>query len=79
MRAEMKSAGFEQLRTYQFCQPTYPTGWWSATLAGIGVELADFREQDARELPFAGLYYSADMHRASMAMPPFIARALADD
>ncbi|GBF30562.1 polyamine aminopropyltransferase [bacterium MnTg04] len=78
MRAEMKAAGFEQLRTYQFCQPTYPSGWWSATLAGIGVDLRDFREQDARELPFTGHYYSADMHRGSMAMPPFIERALAE-
>ena len=79
MRAEMKSAGFEQLRTYQFCQPTYPSGWWSATMAGIGVDLTDFREQDARELPFEGRYYSADMHRASMAMPPFVSKALAED
>ena len=79
MRAEMKSAGFEQLRTYQFCQPTYPSGWWSATLAGIGVDLLDFREQDARELSFEGRYYSADMHRASMAMPPFVEKALAED
>ena len=79
MRAEMKAAGFEQLRTYQFCQPTYPSGWWSATLAGVGVDLRDFRERDARELPFEGRYYSADMHRASMAMPPFVERAFAGD
>ncbi|MCZ6912711.1 MAG: polyamine aminopropyltransferase [Proteobacteria bacterium] len=79
MRAEMKSAGFEQTRTYQFCQPTYPSGWWSATLAGIGVDLVEFREQDARELPFEGRYYSADMHRASMAMPPFVEKAFAED
>ena len=78
MRAEMKSAGFAQLRTYQFCQPTYPSGWWSATLAGVGVDLLDFREQDARELSFEGRYYSADMHRASMAMPPFVEKALAE-
>jgi spermidine synthase len=79
MRAEMKSAGFEQLRTYQFCQPTYPSGWWSATLAGVGVNLVDFRERDANELPFDGRYYSADMHRGSMAMPPFVEKAFAED
>ena len=79
MRAEMKSAGFAQLRTYQFCQPTYPSGWWSATLAGVGVDLLDFREQDARELSFEGRYYSADMHRGGMAMPPFVVKALAEN
>ena len=79
MRAEMKLAGFAQLRTYQFCQPTYPSGWWSATMAGHGVDLLDFREQDARELSFEGRYYSADMHRGGMAMPPFVEKALAED
>ena len=79
MRAEMKLAGFAQLRTYQFCQPTYPSGWWSATMAGQGVDLLDFREQDARELSFEGRYYSAGMHRGGMAMPPFVEKALAED
>ncbi len=79
LRAEMKSAGFEQLRTYQFCQPTYPSGWWSATLAGVGVDLGNFRERDAKGLPFDGRYYSADMHSGSMALPPFIEKAFAED
>ncbi|MCZ6536888.1 MAG: polyamine aminopropyltransferase [Gammaproteobacteria bacterium] len=78
MRAEMKAAGFEQLRTYQFCQPTYPSGWWSATMAGIGVDLTEFRERDARKLPFNGRYYSADMHRSSMVMPPFFEKACSE-
>ena len=48
-------------------------------MAGHGVDLLDFREQDARELSFEGRYYSADMHRGGMAMPPFVVKALAED
>ncbi len=78
MRREMKKAGFEQLRTYQFFQPTYPSGWWSATMAGTKVDLHNFREKDARRIDLPTRYYSADMHSSGMAMPPFFEKACSE-
>ena len=77
MRREMAKAGFAQLRTYQFCQPTYPTGWWTATVASTAdIDLRSFREDDAKNAKWRSEYYSADIHRASFAMPPFFLRAV---
>jgi spermidine synthase len=77
MRGEMGKAGFAGFALLPFPQPCYPTGWWSCTLArkpgggGFG-----FREADARAKGFPTRYYSADLHRAALATPPFVAAAL---
>src|SRR5699024_7555156 len=34
MRAEMRSGGFTEIKTLTYPQCVYPSGWWSATLAG---------------------------------------------
>ena len=72
----MRAAGFADTRTLHFPQPVYPSGWWSATLARKGARLDAFREADARAAPFPTRYYSAEVHRAALALPPFMARAL---
>ncbi len=74
----MRAAGFADTRTLHFPQPVYPSGWWSATLARKGRDLDGFREADARALPFATRYYSAEVHRASLALPPFVERLLSE-
>lgn len=74
----MQAAGFADTRTLHFPQPVYPSGWWSATLARKGRDLDGFREADARALPFATRYYSAEVHRASLALPPFVERLLSE-
>ncbi|WP_159016837.1 polyamine aminopropyltransferase [Cognatiluteimonas profundi] len=75
MRDEMRKAGFSTFATLPFPQPCYPTGWWSCTLArkseGFG-----FREGDAQAATFAHKYYSADIHRGALTLPPFVAAAL---
>ena len=78
MRAEMGKAGFHSFQTLPFPQPCYPTGWWSCTLAQKAAT-ADFgfREDAARAKRFDTRYYSADVHKAAQALPPFVARALA--
>lgn len=79
MRAAMRDAGFGALRTLPFPQPCYPTGWWSCTLARKGAAtLETFRERDAAAKSFVTGYYTADTHRAALAMPPFLAEALAE-
>jgi len=79
MREAMQQGGFDQLQTLQFPQPTYPSGWWSATMAGKGGQLAVFRREDAARRPFSTRYYSADVHVGALAMPPFFRQAMAVD
>ena len=74
----MRKAGFTTFQTLPFPQPCYPTGWWSCTLArkAAGDGAFEFRAVDARDKPFPTRYYSADIHRGAMALPPFVAAAL---
>ncbi len=72
IRSEMRKAGFDDLSTLHFPQCTYPSGWWSATLAGGRLSHAEFRERGARCRPFTTRYYNADIHRAALARPEFV-------
>ncbi len=72
IRAEMRKAGFASSSILQFPQCTYPSGWWSATLASDSTALAAFRSPDAADRPFATRYYNADIHRAALAQPEFL-------
>lgn len=71
MHRALRAGGFDQTLTLYFPQCTYPSGWWSATLAGKGVGLTRFREEDAARKPFATRYYNAAIHWAAMAAPEF--------
>ncbi len=73
IRRAMTIAGFAHVDTLSFPQCTYPSGWWSATLASTRgahdrirtpPELADCR------------YYSPAIHRAALTPPVFLDRAL---
>jgi spermidine synthase len=75
MRAAMQDGGFTACHTHQFPQPTYPSGWWSATMARKGRGFEGFREQDAAQRPFETLYYSPEVHRGATAMPSFFCKA----
>jgi spermidine synthase len=72
MRAALKSAHFKDVRTLHFPQCTYPSGWWSATLAGKDSTVAAFREAAAAEKTFTTRYYNADLHKAALALPEFL-------
>ncbi len=76
MRQAMRIAGFDQLQTLFFPQCVYPSGWWSATMAG-NVPLHVFRRGDAAGKPFATNYYNHDIHSAALAQPEFFKRAMA--
>ena len=77
MRKAMGDAGFDAASTLTFPQPVYPSGWWSVTMARKGANLNGFREAAAERRPFATRYYSPSTHRASLALPPFVDKALA--
>jgi spermidine synthase len=66
----MRAAGFTDTQTIFYPMPLYPTGWWSATLAGK-ILIRNTREKDARALPFKTDYYTADIHQAAFVQPAF--------
>jgi len=76
MRGAMSASGFGHLQTLFFPQCLYPSGWWSATIAGKA-DLSSFREQDSVNKPFETVYYNVDIHKASLAQPEFFKKAFA--
>ncbi|MEO5574132.1 MAG: polyamine aminopropyltransferase [Gammaproteobacteria bacterium] len=76
MHEALKGARFADVRTMNFPQCTYPSGWWSATLARKDGSASQFREQVATEKSFSTHYYNRTIHQASMALPEFLARQL---
>ena len=76
MRKAMAAAGFSDVQTLFFPQPVYPSGWWTATMAGKQDLLAAFREDAAASKPFTTRYYNAAMHRAALTAPEFFHAAL---
>jgi spermidine synthase len=77
MRAAMRDAGFVDFRVLPFPQPCYPTGWWSCLIASKdAADLTRFRYDDAAAKDFRTKYYTADVHRGALAMPPLLAEAL---
>ena len=72
MHRALRGAGFADVRTLTFPQPTYPSGWWSATMAKKNGRLNSFRRRDAEEKPFSTRYYSAAIHETAFVLPPFL-------
>ncbi|OOZ43506.1 spermidine synthase [Solemya velum gill symbiont] len=71
MSADMHKAGFFATRLLSFPQPVYPSGWWSATMAGKG-GLDTFRADAARERSFETRYYNEGIHLGALATPQFL-------
>jgi spermidine synthase len=76
MHKAMRAAGFTDTRTLFFPQPCYPSGWWSATLAGKHELTSRFRETDALNKSFVTQYYNAAIHQAALVTPEFFNKAL---
>lgn len=75
MHTCMRQAGFALTDLIYFPQPSYPTGWWTATIAGKGDRVLFSREQEVKELDFSTQYYNHAIHQASFATPQFIKRS----
>lgn len=73
MRNALLQANFTDAASVLFPQSTYPSGWWSATMAGKDLSLSQFRE-----LPneLQTLYYTSDIHRGALAIPPYLRQAI---
>jgi spermidine synthase len=76
MHRAMRAAGFADTATLQFHQVTYPSGWWSCTMACKAGSLATFREDAATGKDFPTRYYNAALHTAARALPEFLVQAL---
>ncbi|MCK7583618.1 MAG: polyamine aminopropyltransferase [Chromatiales bacterium] len=76
MHKAMRAAGFSDTATSQFHQVTYPSGWWSCTMACKDGSLDTFREDAAAGKDFPTRYYNAAMHSAARALPEFLVQAL---
>ncbi|MFA5627728.1 MAG: polyamine aminopropyltransferase [Thiohalomonadaceae bacterium] len=76
MHKAMRAANFADVQTLQFPQPTYPSGWWTCTMAGKQA-LPNFRYQDSEQKSFPTRYYSAEIHQAAKVLPPFLKEAFA--
>ena len=76
MHKAMKAAGFSDTQTLFFPQPCYPSGWWTATMAGKQPLEGQFREADARDKGFETRYYNAAIHHAVLTPPAFFSSAL---
>lgn len=72
MRSNLSSAGFDHVSTLHFPQSCYPSGWWSATMAGKNNYLSDYRESDIRSDTFETSYFTLDILRSAQALPAFL-------
>ena len=76
MHRAMRGAGFRQSHVISFPQPLYPSGYWSASLAGKSAAPLKPRLQAIDAAALATKYYNAAIHQAAFAQPPFVAAAL---
>ena len=76
MHLAMSGAGYTDIATLHFPQCSYPSGWWTVTLACKNNGLDNFRKQDAQKKSFTTRYYDAAIHQSAKALPPFMYDAL---
>lgn len=76
MYGAMGGAGFTDISSLYFPQCVYPSGWWTATMAGKDRAVTVFRDNTANAKQFATNYYNMDIHRSALAIPEFVKRQL---
>ncbi len=68
----MLKAGFKDIKLLFFPLPSYPTGWWTATIANKN-EVAFAREIECKKQNIPTSYYNYKIHQACFAAPQFLA------
>jgi spermidine synthase len=74
----LRAAGFRDIAIHQFPVCSYPTGWWSATMACKDAPIRFARAAAADAKTVATGYYNAAIHCGSQAAPECLRRALKD-
>ncbi|GMR18501.1 MAG: polyamine aminopropyltransferase [Gammaproteobacteria bacterium] len=72
MRSAMVGVGFQEVVTLLFPQCSYPSGWWSSTLACKNGTLSEYRQQDINHKSFDTKYYNPDIHDSAQKLPEFL-------
>ena len=67
MRERMTRAGYASVQTLCFPQCSYPSGWWSASMARKSVDA-----ENIRHVELETGYYNKDIHQAALAVPQFM-------
>ncbi|MHB1514353.1 MAG: polyamine aminopropyltransferase [Acidiferrobacteraceae bacterium] len=76
MHGGLRGANFLDIATLFFPQCTYPSGWWSATMAAKDRALSNFREEDVENRRFPTRYYNHGVHHGALAVPEFLFKTL---
>lgn len=76
MHQTLATAGFNSSKTLFFPLPVYPTGWWSATIAGKRSSIEFVRKAEADARTFNTDYYNNAVHQAAFAEPEFFKKFL---
>ena len=76
MHHDMQHAGFNKTKLLHFPVASYPSGWWTATVANKNNEINFAREEESKSLNFSTRYYNHAIHLACFAAPQFIASKL---
>lgn len=72
IRSQLRAAGFRHLETIYFPLPSYPSGWWSATLATKSRPFSALTGRLTEQQTVASRYYNSDIHRSCTATPEFL-------
>jgi spermidine synthase len=72
----IKHAGFTELQTLNFPQPSYPSGWRTVIMATKSLTFKRVREKDVFNRTFRTRYYNFDTHNAALAVPEFMREEL---
>lgn len=81
MQKSIRQAGFASTQIQHFFQSSYPSGWWTCTMAAkdASTDLRKFNEQASTDKPFDTFYYNAGIHKASMVSPEFFKREMEEN
>lgn len=72
MHQRLERASFSNRRLLLFPQCTYPSGWWSCTLASSKIPLDQSPARDIASLSTQNHYYNSEIHEAAAALPEFL-------
>jgi spermidine synthase len=67
VRANMTAAGFDTIRTLGFPQPSYPSGWWSATQARKGGKIEPVTPERFAASGIQTRYFNPGVHVGALA------------
>ena len=69
MHRAMQAAGFGSTHLLNYFQCSYPSGWWSSTIACKQSKLPKLRKNESDQRPFTTRYFNTEMVQAAMTLP----------